>query len=123
MSQRLKSLAATDNDLAKQDDSLINKQAPHIICSLRTRICYLQRREDIVKLKNEKKAAQAQVVSSPSELIPNPSEAAKTQLESAPSDFIPDASEASAEPIPNKSVATESMLTQGVDQQVPNPML
>ena len=54
MSQRLKSLAATDNDLAKQDDSLINKQAPHIIRSLRTRISYLQRREVIGTLRNKK---------------------------------------------------------------------
>ena len=121
MSERLKSLADSDNDLAKADDSLINEQAPHIIRSLRTWICYLQRREDIATLRNEKKAAKSQVASGSRESIPDPSKAAKAQVASAPRESIPDASEASAVLISNKSVAAESMLTQGVDKQVPNP--
>ena len=140
MLQRLKSLADSDNDLAKQDDSLINEQAPHIIRSLRTRISCLQRREDIATLRNKKKsakalvessscefipdpsvAAKAQVASSPCEFIHDPSEAAKAQLENSSGEFIPVASEASSVPITNKSVAAESMLKQGVDQQVPSP--
>ena len=121
MCQRLKSLAATDNDLAKQDDSLINEQAPHIIRSLRTRISCLQRREVIATLRNKKKAAKAQVASSPCEFISDQGVAAKAQVSSSPSEFIPDASEASAVPIANKTVAAERMLTQGVNQQVSNP--
>ena len=85
-------------------------------------------------------AAKAQVASSPCEFTPDPSGAAKTQvassscgffsdqsvaakaqLDSSPCGFIPDASEASAAPIANKSDVAESMLTQGVDQQVPSP--
>ena len=159
MSQHSKSLADSDNDLAKLDDSLINEQAPHIIRSLRSRSSYLQRSKVIVNLKNEKKAAKAQVGSSPfeftpdlcvaaktqvgsspceftpdqcvaakaqiesssCELIPDPSEAAKAQVQSSPCEYIPDASESSAVPLAHKSVATESMPTQGVAQQVPSP--
>ena len=61
MSQRLKSLVDYDNDLAKQNDSLINEQAPHIIRSLRTRIVHLQRRKVIVNLKNEKKSGESPI--------------------------------------------------------------
>ena len=52
MSQRLKSLADSDNNLAKQDSLLIKEQAPHIIRSLYARISHLQRRKVIVNLKN-----------------------------------------------------------------------
>ena len=103
MSQRLKSLADYDNDLDRQDNSLINEQAPQIIRSLRMRITCLQLREDVATLKNRKKAA-------------------RPQLERSPLEFIPDPSEASAVPNVNKSVAGESMLTQGADQQVLCPL-
>ena len=92
MSQRIKSLADSDNDLAKQDDSLINEQGPHIICSLRTRISCLQRRKDIATLRNKKKSAKPQVESSPCEFTPDSSVAAKAQVASSPCEFIPDPS-------------------------------
>ena len=55
MSQRLKSLADSDNDLAKLDNSIINEQVPHILRSLRTRISHLQRRKVIATLRKKKK--------------------------------------------------------------------
>ena len=66
-------------------------------------------------------AAKARGESALRESIPDPSEAAKARGESAPREFIPDASEARAEPIPNKSVAAECMITQVFDHHVPNP--
>ena len=121
MSQQLKSLAATDNDLAKADDSLINKQAPLIISCLHTRKCLLERRKVIIKLKNEKKAAKAPVVSVPCEPIPGASEDAKARAASALRESNTDTSEASAVPIVNNCVAAQSMRTQGDDKQFPKP--
>ena len=51
MSQRLKTLADSDNDLAKADDLLINEQASHIIRSLRTRISHFQSKKKLRKPK------------------------------------------------------------------------
>ena len=45
MSQRLKSLADSDNDLAEQDSLLSREEAPKIVRSLRTRISHSHRRE------------------------------------------------------------------------------
>ena len=89
MAQCVKSGKDPDKYLAKQADSLINDQAPRIIRSLRTRICYLKRRKVIVKINTKEKAA-------------------KAQMASAPNEAIPDASEAVAVPIPTKSIAIES---------------
>jgi len=89
MAQGVKSGKDPDKYLAKQADSLINDQAPRIIRSLRTRICYLKRRQVIVKINTKEKAAKAQTASIPYEAIP-------------------DASETSAALIPNKFVTTES---------------
>ena len=92
MSKRLKSLADSDNDLAKHDTSLINEQAPHIIRSLRTRISHFQRHKVFVNLRNKKKTAKAPVESTSCEFILDPSEAAKAEVESSPCEFIPDPS-------------------------------
>ena len=54
MSEKLKSLADSDADLAEQDSRLINKETTDIVCSLRTRNSHLQRREIIVTLNKKK---------------------------------------------------------------------
>ena len=51
VSERLNSLADTDRFLAKQDDLLFKDQAMRTVCSLHTRISYLQRRETTVTMK------------------------------------------------------------------------
>ena len=95
MSQQLYSLASTDNDLAKQNSSLINEQAPHIIRRLRTQISCLQRREVTATLKKKKKAAKTQVESVSRDFIPDTSGVAKANSESATQDFIPDSTQLS----------------------------
>ena len=97
ISERLKSLADSENDLVKQESWLIKKEAPEIVRSLRTRFNHLQRREITVTLKNKKSRKTA---------------APKANVESLSRDFISDTSEASLEPIVNKSVAVASVLTQ-----------
>ena len=102
MSQRLISLADSDNDLAKQDSLLIEKRAPEIVRSLRTRISYLQRRKITVTIKN--KNARKTV-------------AAKASVERTSRNIISDTSEASVEPLSSKSVVVASVVTQVADQQ------